>query len=70
MLTVLVSAGGRPVSARNLALVLGTGVETVVEVLEPPLVRLGLLHVGPGGRRISERGLQHLDDCGIEARAR
>lgn len=62
LLNVLVAAGSRAVSARNLALVLGTGVETVVEVLEPPLIRLGLLHVGPGGRRISERGLLHLDD--------
>ena len=70
LLTVLVSAGGRPVSARNLALVLGTGVETVTEVLEPPLVRLGLLHVGPGGRRISELGLRYLDGFGVGERAR
>ncbi len=60
LLHVLHDAEPRPVSARSLALALGVGVSTVAEVLEPPLVRLGLRPIGPGGRRISERGVDHL----------
>lgn len=53
----------RPVSARTLALRLGAELSTVKEVLEPPLVRLGLMDIGPGGRRITETGVNHLRQC-------
>ncbi|HRY71330.1 MAG TPA: Holliday junction DNA helicase RuvB C-terminal domain-containing protein [Phycisphaerae bacterium] len=61
ILMKLASLDPRPVSARSLALALGVEVATVTEVLEPPLVRLGLLTVGVGGRRITEAGLAHLE---------
>ncbi len=62
MLQCLATADPRPVSARSLALSLGVGIPTVIEVLEPSLVRLGLMTVGMGGRRISESGLRHLEN--------
>lgn len=60
LLLGLDEAAPRGLSARSLALRLGVGVETVMDVLEPPLVRLGFIIIGPGGRRITEPGRQHL----------
>jgi len=60
LLEALAQAEPRPVSARSLALALGVELSTVTEVLEPLLVRLGLLLIGVGGRRITEQGLSHL----------
>lgn len=60
ILEVLADADPRPVSARSLALALGTGTATVTGVLEPTLVRLRLMMIGSGGRRITERGLAHV----------
>lgn len=60
LLTILADADPRPVSARSLALSLGLETPTVVDVLEPPLVRLGLMTIGAGGRRIAEAGLRHI----------
>ncbi|HOW74311.1 MAG TPA: Holliday junction DNA helicase RuvB C-terminal domain-containing protein [Phycisphaerae bacterium] len=59
LLSCLASAR-RPLSARSLALALGAELSTVTDVLEPPLVRLGLMMVGPGGRLITDPGRRHL----------
>ncbi|MBP7937675.1 MAG: hypothetical protein KA354_23795 [Phycisphaerae bacterium] len=46
----------QPLSARSLALALGAELSTITDVLEPPLVRLGLMMVNPGGRLIIDPG--------------
>ena len=51
ILQTLANAEPRSVSARSLALALGVEVFTVTDVLEPTLVRLGLLTIGPGASR-------------------
>ena len=38
------------------------------QVIEPPLVRLGLMVIGSGGRRVTEVGLQHLERAKREAK--
>jgi len=63
---VLAHAAPRPVSARSLALALGVGVETITDVLELGLVRLGLVTIGVGGRRLTDKGKQHLESVGAE----
>ena len=63
LLRVLKDAEPRAVSARSLALALGVGVNTTIGVLEPGLVRLGLMNIGAGGRRLTEKGMQHLRDA-------
>ena len=60
LLQTLADAEPRAVSARSLALALGVEIATVIEVLEPPLVRLGLLTIGRGGRRLTAKGMEHL----------
>ena len=60
LLRCLANAEPRAVSARSLALGLGVNVQTVSEVLEPPLIRMGLLTVGVGGRRLTANGHRHL----------
>ena len=68
VLRLLANADPRPVSARSLALALGVEILTVSQVIEPPLVRLGLMIIGSGGRRITEVGLQHLERAKREAK--
>jgi Holliday junction DNA helicase RuvB len=53
-------AAPRPVSAGSMAKALGIEQATVTDVIEPPLVRLGLVIIGPGGRRITQDGRAHL----------
>lgn len=53
----------RPVSARTLATAAGAQVETIHNFEQVP-VRFGLSEIGPGGRRITERGLLHLNGLG------
>ena len=60
LLRCLGDAEPRPVSARSLALALGCGIETITDVLEPTLVRFGLMSIGTGGRRLTARGMEHL----------
>ena len=60
ILEILAGADPRPVSARNLAMALGTELATVTDVLEAALVRLGLITIGAGGRRVTARGMAHL----------
>ncbi len=70
MLAVLADAEPRPVSARSLSLALGVGVATVTEVLEPSLVRFGLMTIGSGGRRLTARGISHLNSTASERSCR
>ena len=60
LLRCLANAEPRPVSARSLALSLGCGIETITDVLEPTLVRFGLMTIGTGGRRLTAEGMEHL----------
>lgn len=60
LLRCLADAEPRPVSARSLALALGCGVETITTVMEPTLVRFGLMYIGSGGRRLTVKGAEHL----------
>lgn len=50
----------RGLSARSLSLLLGAELSTVTNVLEPTLVRLGLMVITPGGRKITAAGQEHL----------
>ncbi len=61
ILRSLFDAEPRPVSARSLALCLGVPTETVMNVLEPTLVRLGFVTIGTGGRRLTDKGRQHIE---------
>lgn len=61
ILRALLAAEPRPVSARSLALCLGVPTETVTDVQEPTLVRLGYVTIGAGGRRLTEKGRQHIE---------
>jgi Holliday junction resolvasome RuvABC ATP-dependent DNA helicase subunit len=69
LLRVLLESEPRPVSARSLSLSLGVGVATVHEVLEPALVRLGLMTIGVGGRRLSDKGRRHLESVNVQEMA-
>jgi Holliday junction DNA helicase RuvB len=61
ILRTLLDAEPRPVSARSLALCLGVPTETVMNVLEPTLVRLGFVTIGAGGRRLTDKGREHIE---------
>jgi Holliday junction DNA helicase RuvB len=60
ILSALEQVMPRGLSARSLALTLGTERSNVIEVIEPPLVRLGLMAIAPGGRRLTAQGLRYL----------
>lgn len=53
---------GKPVGLKTLAMAVGEEPDTIEEVVEPFLVRLGLLARTPRGRQITSLGLQHLAD--------
>ncbi len=63
-LRVLAQAEPRPIGVRNVALALGMSTQTVTDVLEGPLVRLGLVSIGCGGRRLTGKGHEHLTAVG------
>ncbi len=63
-LNVLAQAEPRPIGVRNVALALGMSTQTVTDVLEGPLVRLGMLSIGCGGRRLTAKGHDHLATVG------
>ncbi len=63
---VLAQAEPRPIGVRNLALALGMSTQTVQDILEPTLVRLGMISIGVGGRRLTSQGKEHLDSVGDE----
>ena len=54
LLQRLADALPRSLSGRSLALALGVEQSTITAVLEPALVRLGLMVIRPGGRFITE----------------
>ena len=61
ILRTLLDGEPRPVSVRSLALVLGEATETVTDVLEPSLVRMGFVTIGAGGRRLTDKGRDHIE---------
>ncbi len=63
-LRVLARAEPRPIGVRNLALALGMSTATIQDVLEPVLVRLGMISIGVGGRRLTNEGKRHLETVG------
>ena len=63
-LNVLAQAEPRPIGVRNVAPALGMSTQTVTDVLEGPLVRLGLISIGCGGRRLTAKGHGHLRAVG------
>jgi Holliday junction DNA helicase RuvB len=65
LLRILADADPRPLSARSLALGLGSSIGTVHDVLEPPLVRLGLMTIGAGAVASLRRGENHVDAVGL-----
>ena len=51
---------GKPIGLRTLAIAIGEEPDTVESVVEPFLIRLGLLARTPRGRQITPAGLSHL----------
>lgn len=60
--TVISKFGGGPVGLSTIAAALSEDEGTVEEVLEPYLMRLGLLERTPRGRLITRRGFEHLGE--------
>ena len=58
--------GGGPVGVNALAAVLSEEVETIEDVIEPYLLRLGFLDRTPQGRIVTELGRTHLSRLGFE----
>lgn len=56
---------GKPVGLSTIAAAVGEEVDTIESVVEPFLVRTGLIQRTPRGRQITEAGLQHLDSDGF-----
>ena len=50
----------KPVGLSTLAVAIGEEPDTIEAVIEPYLIRTGLLHRTPRGREITEAGLRHL----------
>jgi holliday junction DNA helicase RuvB len=63
------AAHPRPLSSRSLASALGVQVETISN-FEQILIRYELAEIGHGGRRITERGLAHLEALRQESLAK
>jgi len=51
----------RPVGLSTLAVAIGEEQDTIEAVIEPYLIRQGLLHRTPRGREITEAGKAHLN---------
>ena len=58
--TVLVNYGGGPVGIEALAATLNEEADTLVDVVEPFLLKIGFVIRTPSGRRIGESGRKHL----------
>ena len=65
-LHALAQAEPRPIGARTLSLILGVNTASITDVVEGPLVRLGLVTIGMGGRRLTPKGTEHLESVGDE----
>lgn len=63
-LHALAQAEPRPIGVRTLSLILGVNTASITDVLEGPLVRLGLVTIGMGGRRLTAKGTEHLETVG------
>jgi Holliday junction DNA helicase RuvB len=50
----------KPVGLSTLAVALGEEQDTIEAVIEPYLIRVGLIQRTPRGREITQRGLSHL----------
>jgi Holliday junction DNA helicase RuvB len=51
---------GKPTGLSTIAVALGEEPETIETVIEPYLIRLGLVARTPRGRQITESGLRHI----------
>ena len=61
LLTLLATKfSAKPVGLSTLAVAIGEEPDTIEAVIEPYLIRTGLLHRTPRGREITEAGLRHL----------
>ncbi|MEW6746142.1 MAG: Holliday junction branch migration DNA helicase RuvB [Planctomycetota bacterium] len=60
LLAFLARLGGGPVGLKTLAMAVGEEDDTIEEVYEPYLVRLGLIEKTPRGRRLTEAGARHV----------
>lgn len=58
--TILVNYGGGPVGIEALAATLNEEADTLVDVVEPFLLKIGFVTRTPAGRRIGEVGRKHL----------
>lgn len=58
--TILVNYGGGPVGIEALAATLNEESDTLVDVVEPFLLKIGFVTRTPSGRRIGDAGRQHL----------
>lgn len=58
--TILVNYGGGPVGVEALAATLNEETDTLVDVVEPFLLKIGFVTRTPAGRRIGEAGRKHL----------
>jgi Holliday junction DNA helicase RuvB len=56
ILSTLRQLGGGPVGLKTVAIAVGESDDTIEEVYEPYLIRLGLLERTPRGRRLTQVG--------------
>jgi Holliday junction DNA helicase RuvB len=56
ILRVLLAADGAPVGLKTIAAAVGEAEDTIEEVFEPQLLRLGCILKTPRGRAITEKG--------------
>ena len=66
LVAIVTKFGGGPVGVNAIAAVLAEEVETIEDVIEPFLLRLGFLDRTPQGRVVTEAGREHLRRQGIE----
>ena len=62
---ILEKFNGGPVGVATIATSIGEEVDTVEDMIEPYLMREGLIVRTPRGREVSERGWQYAEKCGI-----
>ena len=60
ILRALAQSAGKPLGLKTIAIIVGEQEDTIEDVYEPFLIRLGLLEKTSRGRLITPRGLQHL----------
>jgi len=66
LVAILTKFGGGPVGVNAVAAVLAEEVETIEDVIEPFLLRLGFLDRTPQGRIVTDAGRDHLRRQGID----